>query len=124
MSARWRVASRGAEISLFLEMNAGRRGRRDRAAPEGREQARQLPLRAARRGSAPARAAGLGDVLGGLKANPLPDAFVLAPRREDPALFERMADACAPGKVAHVQLDSAWVEAPAASCSASDARRC
>ena len=56
-------------------------------------------------------AAGLGDVLGGLKAHPLPDAFVLALRREDPALFERMAERMRTWpKVAHVQLDSAWVE--------------
>ncbi len=55
--------------------------------------------------------AGLGDVLGGLPANPLPDAFVITPRSDDPevygvlhARFEQW-----PG-VAHVQLDSAWVE--------------
>jgi cell division transport system permease protein len=54
---------------------------------------------------------GLGDVLGGLAANPLPDAFVITPRGGDPAMYAalhaRFADW--PG-VAHVQLDSAWVE--------------
>ncbi len=56
-------------------------------------------------------ASGLGDVLGGLGDNPLPDAFVLSPRGEDPALFERMAaDIRGWPKVAHVQVDSAWVK--------------
>jgi cell division transport system permease protein len=56
-------------------------------------------------------AAGLGDVLGGLKSNPLPDAFVIAPRGEDPAVFAELATRMqAWPKVAHVQLDSAWVE--------------
>ncbi len=57
-------------------------------------------------------AAGLGDVLGGLKSNPLPDAFVLAPRGEDPARVRRAwpTRMQAWPKVAHVQLDSAWVE--------------
>jgi len=54
---------------------------------------------------------GLGDVLGGLAANPLPDAFVITPRSDDPAVYNalhaRFVDW--PG-VAHVQLDSAWVE--------------
>lgn len=54
---------------------------------------------------------GLGDVLGGLAANPLPDAFIVAPRGEDPALFERLAaEIKSWPAVAHVQLDSAWVK--------------
>ena len=54
---------------------------------------------------------GLGDVLGGLSVNPLPDAFVAAPRGEDPAVFERLAETMRSWpKVAHVQLDSAWVK--------------
>ncbi|HRP25420.1 MAG TPA: permease-like cell division protein FtsX [Thauera sp.] len=100
------------EISLFLDMEAGAAERADieqrlKATPElasyrfvSRDEAlRQL------------EASGLGDVLGGLTGNPLPDAFVLAPRTEDPALFERLAeDMQAWPKVAHVQLDSAWVK--------------
>ena len=54
---------------------------------------------------------GLGDVLGGLTENPLPDAFIITPRDGDPeayqALLERFG---AWGEVEHVQLDSAWVE--------------
>lgn len=56
-------------------------------------------------------ASGLGDVLGGLPANPLPDAFVLTPRGEDPEVFEQMAAQIGKWpKVAHVQVDSAWVK--------------
>ena len=54
---------------------------------------------------------GFADVTGVLDANPLPDAFVLEPGREDPALFQALATALqAMPEVAHVQLDSAWVE--------------
>ncbi|MCC4115044.1 permease-like cell division protein FtsX [Aromatoleum toluclasticum] len=54
---------------------------------------------------------GLGDVLGGLTANPLPDAFIVTPRGEDPAVYDGLYARFAawPG-VAHVQLDSAWVK--------------
>ena len=55
-------------------------------------------------------AAGLGDVLGGLGTNPLPDAFVIAPHSGDPAVFERIAAQMREWpKVAQVQLDAAWV---------------
>lgn len=100
------------EISLFLDMDAGAA---DRAAIEQRLQA--TPALASYRfvsreeALRQLEASGLGDVLGGLTDNPLPDAFVLAPRTEDPAQFERMAeDMQAWPKVAHVQLDSAWVK--------------
>jgi cell division transport system permease protein len=54
---------------------------------------------------------GLGDVLGGLNANPLPDAYVVTLRGDDPGLFETLSARMQgwPG-VAHVQLDSAWVK--------------
>jgi cell division transport system permease protein len=53
---------------------------------------------------------GLGDVLGGIASNPLPDAFVVTLRGDDPELFETLSAQLRgwPG-VAHVQLDSAWV---------------
>ncbi|THF61216.1 permease-like cell division protein FtsX [Pseudothauera rhizosphaerae] len=54
---------------------------------------------------------GLGDVLGGLQANPLPDAFVLVPAGNEPELFQALAGELRTWpRVAHVQLDSAWVE--------------
>ena len=100
------------EISLFLAMDAGAA---DIAATEqrlkGENELASYRFVPRDEGLRQLEAAGLGDVLGGLKANPLPDAFVLAPRREDPALFERMAERMRTWpKVAHVQLDSAWVE--------------
>ncbi|CAM5372338.1 MULTISPECIES: permease-like cell division protein FtsX [unclassified Thauera] len=112
VSSLARGVSGAPEISLFLDMDAGPE---DRAAIEQRLKAtpdlgsyrfvaRDEALRQL-------EASGLGDVLGGLSANPLPDAFVLSLREEDPELFERMAEQMAAWpKVAHVQLDSAWVK--------------
>lgn len=54
---------------------------------------------------------GLGDVIEGLESNPLPHAFIVSPRRDDPALFDRLhATFAAWPKVEHVQLDAAWVQ--------------
>ncbi|HRP95394.1 MAG TPA: permease-like cell division protein FtsX [Rhodocyclaceae bacterium] len=54
---------------------------------------------------------GLGDVLGGLPSNPLPDAFVVTPRGDDPQLYEWLETRFGQWDgVEHVQLDSAWVE--------------
>lgn len=99
------------EISVFLDTQAQKA---DAAAIEVRLKA--LPELASYRFVArdealrQLAAGGLSDVLGGLGDNPLPDAFVLTPQGEDPALFERMAaDIGAWPQVAHVQLDSAWV---------------
>lgn len=107
-----RGVSGSPEISLFLDMDAGAA---EIAAIEqrlkGENELASYRFVPRDEGLRQLEAAGLGDVLGGLKANPLPDAFVLAPRREDPALFERMAERMRSWpKVAHVQLDSAWVE--------------
>lgn len=54
---------------------------------------------------------GLADVLDGLERNPLPHAFIVTPRQEDPALFEQLHQTFAAWpKVDHVQLDAAWVQ--------------
>lgn len=54
---------------------------------------------------------GLGDVLGGLEANPLPDAFVVSPAEADPELYQTLLARFGEwDRVEHVQLDSAWVE--------------
>ncbi|MBS0543152.1 MAG: ABC transporter permease [Proteobacteria bacterium] len=100
------------EISVFLDMGAGaadvalieRRLKAEPALASYRYVPRDEALQQLQRG-------GLGDVLGGLSANPLPDAFVAAPRGEDPAVFERLAETMRGWpKVAHVQLDSSWVK--------------
>ncbi len=100
------------EISLFLDSGAQKadveaveqRLRAEPALASYRFVPREEALRQLER-------AGLGDVLGGLPANPLPDAFVVAPRGEDPALFARLSAGMRGWpKVAHVQVDSEWVE--------------
>lgn len=55
------------------------------------------------------RSAGLADVVNELGQNPLPDAFVVTARRNDPALLEALRDQAGkwPG-VEQVQLDAEW----------------
>ncbi|MBN8442240.1 MAG: ABC transporter permease [Thauera sp.] len=112
VSSLLRGVSGAPEISVFLETGAGagdvalieKRLKAEPALASFRYVPRDEALRQLERG-------GLGDVLGGLTANPLPDAFIVSPRGEDPAVFERLAGAMKGWpKVAHVQLDSAWVE--------------
>ncbi|NLF53028.1 MAG: ABC transporter permease [Thauera phenolivorans] len=100
------------EISLFLELDAGEA---EVAAIERRlkDEAALASYRFVPRDEALAQLerSGLGDVLGGLTGNPLPHAFVATPASEDPAMFERLAAEMQTWpRVAHVQLDSAWVK--------------
>ena len=54
---------------------------------------------------------GLADIVASLPRNPLPDAFIVEPRETDPAKLEALKESfSAWPKVAHVQLDSAWVK--------------
>ena len=55
------------------------------------------------------RSASLSDVLANLGRNPLPDAFVVTARSNDPATLEALHDqAVKLPKVEHVQLDAEW----------------
>lgn len=55
------------------------------------------------------RSAGLSDVLANLGRNPLPDAFVVTTRTNDPALLETLHNQARKWpKVEHVQLDAEW----------------
>ncbi len=55
------------------------------------------------------RNAGIPDVLDNLRQNPLPDAFVVTTRGNQPEALERLRDEAKTWpKVAHVQLDSDW----------------
>jgi cell division transport system permease protein len=107
-----RGVSGSPEISVFLDSAAGED---EVAAIEARlkDDGRLASYRFVSRAEALAglERSGLGDVLGGLQGNPLPDAFVVTPASEEPALFEGLSTEIKawPG-VAHVQLDSAWVE--------------
>lgn len=62
-----------------------------------------------------AKGTGLGDLTQTLGENPLPDAFIVTPRNDSPAEFERLSAAFRklPG-VAQVQLDTEWVQRLAA----------
>lgn len=54
---------------------------------------------------------GMAEIVASLPRNPLPDAFILEPRDSTPLALERLRDEVAGWpKVAHAQLDSAWVK--------------
>ncbi len=56
-------------------------------------------------------AEGMAEIVASLPRNPLPDAFVVEPVDTQPQAMERLAKTFASWpKVAHVQLDSAWVK--------------
>lgn len=56
-------------------------------------------------------AEGMAEIVASLPRNPLPDAFVVEPADTRPAAMESLAQSFAQWpKVAHVQLDSAWVK--------------
>ncbi|MCL2590741.1 MAG: permease-like cell division protein FtsX [Betaproteobacteria bacterium] len=61
------------------------------------------------------KGSGLGDVLGGIDTNPLPDTFIVTLRGNDPKRFEALLAKMQswPG-VVHVKYDSAWVKRLAA----------
>ena len=55
------------------------------------------------------RTTGLEDVIGGLTQNPLPDAYVVYPKKLDSQTLETLRDELQKWpKLEHVQLDSAW----------------
>ncbi|MEN3372952.1 permease-like cell division protein FtsX [Dechloromonas sp. ZS-1] len=54
---------------------------------------------------------GMAEIVASLPKNPLPDAFIIEPANTEPAALEIMKKELATWpKVAHVQLDSAWVK--------------
>lgn len=58
---------------------------------------------------------GLGDVLGGISVNPLPDAFTVTLRGDDPDRYDALSGRMQGwAGVEHVQLDSVWVKRLAA----------
>ena len=99
------------QISVFLSMNASqdditRIGKQlkqhvavDHADFVPREQAlEQIKL-----------STGLADVIGGLTHNPLPDAYIVHPKKIDAATLEALRDELQKWpRLEHVQLDSAW----------------
>jgi len=54
---------------------------------------------------------GMAEIVASLPRNPLPDAFIVEPSNASPAALERLRQEISGWpKVAHVQLDSAWVK--------------
>ncbi|MGQ0579610.1 MAG: permease-like cell division protein FtsX [Betaproteobacteria bacterium] len=106
-----RQLSSDPQISVFMAMDADQADvsaveRRLRSHPEvGRVDfiAREQALAKLKRSS------GLADVLTELERNPLPDAFVVTARTNDPATLEALRDQAGRWpKVEHVQLDAEW----------------
>ena len=105
-------AAGAQQISLFLTQDADRKAvdeieARLRANPPGRWRfvPRDEALKHLQGGSR------MSDLVAGLPKNPLPDAFIVEPADTSPADMERLAGTFAGWpKVAHVQLDSAWVK--------------
>jgi cell division transport system permease protein len=106
-----RQLSSDPQVSIFMAMDAGPADisaveRRLRGHPEvGRVDfiARDQALNKLK------RSAGLADVLADLERNPLPDAFVVTARSNDPSTLEALRDQAQRWpKVEHVQLDAEW----------------
>ena len=100
------------QVSVFLEPAAGKK---DIAEIENRlRQAAGASWRFVPREEALRRlqeSEGMAEIVGSLPRNPLPDAFVVEPSNTDPQALEVLRKELSSWpKVAHVQLDSAWVK--------------
>lgn len=100
------------QISIFLALNASQG---DVGEIESRlQQASAGSWRFVPRAEALKRlqeAEGMAEIIGSLPKNPLPDAFVVTPADSRPESLESLATSFSTWpKVAHVQLDSAWVK--------------
>jgi cell division transport system permease protein len=105
------------EISVFMEVGADRH-QVDYVAEKLRADPGVTAIRFVPRDQALktlAAGAGMGDVTATLGDNPLPDAYVITPKSDSTSEFERLREGAThlPG-VAHVQLDTEWVQRLAA----------
>ena len=105
-------ASGVKQISVFMELGASRKEVGD---IESRlRQASGLGWRYVPREEALKRlqqTEGMAEIVASLPRNPLPDAFIVEPDNTEPAALEALGKELAGWpKVAHVQLDSAWVK--------------
>jgi cell division transport system permease protein len=105
-------ASGVKQISVFMEPGASRK-EADEIASQLR-QAGDLNWRFVPREEALQRlqqTEGMAEIVASLPRNPLPDAFIVEPQDTGPAALEALSQELAGWpKVAHVQLDSAWVK--------------
>lgn len=107
-----RNASGVQQISLFMNLDAGKK---DVGEIEGRLRAaatgkwRFVPKEEALKRLQ--KSEGMAEIVASLPRNPLPDAFVIEPSNTEPEALEILRKEIANWpKVAHVQLDSAWVK--------------
>lgn len=107
-----RNASGVQQISLFMTLDAGKK---DVGEIEGRLRAaatgkwRFVPKEEALKRMQ--KSEGMAEIVASLPRNPLPDAFIVEPSNTDPDALEILRKEIAGWpKVAHVQLDSAWVK--------------
>ncbi len=107
-----RNASGVQQISLFMQLDAGKKDvaeieNRLKALPgsQWRFVAREDALKRLQNSE------GLADIVASLPRNPLPDAFIVEPADSAPEALEGLRQEIAGWpRVAHVQLDSAWVK--------------
>jgi len=107
-----RNASGVQQISLFMQLEASRKDVSDieaklkeSVAGKVRFVPKEEALKRMRSNE------GMADIVASLPRNPLPDAFILEPEDTDPEALENLRkQISAWPKVAHVQLDSAWVK--------------
>ena len=104
-------ASGSPQLSVFLQLDATRK---DITEIDNRlREIQPGPWRFVPRDEALQRlqaTAGMAEIVASLPKNPLPDAYVIDPRDPAPEAMEELATQLrAWPKVAHVQLDSAWV---------------
>lgn len=100
------------QISLFMSLEASKKDigeieNRLRAASAGKWRfvAKEEALKRMQASE------GMAEIVASLPRNPLPDAFIIEPTRTEPEALEVMRKEIAGWpKVAHVQLDSAWVK--------------
>lgn len=107
-----RNASGVQQISLFMNLEASKK---DVGEIEGRLRAaatgkwRFVPKEEALKRMQ--KSEGMAEIVASLPRNPLPDAFIVEPSNTDPEALEILRKEIAGWpKVAHVQLDSAWVK--------------
>jgi cell division transport system permease protein len=107
-----RNASGVQQISLFMNLDAEQEGgRRDRepAAQAANGKWRFVPKEEALKRMQTSE--GMAEIVASLPRNPLPDAFIVEPTNTAPEALEILRKEIAGWpKVAHVQLDSAWVK--------------
>ena len=107
-----RNASGVQQISLFMSLEASKKDigeieGRLRAAADGKW--RFVPKEEALKRMQ--KSEGMAEIVASLPRNPLPDAFIVEPSNSEPEALEILRKEIAGWpKVAHVQLDSAWVK--------------